>query len=103
MSDSVFKLTTYSATRNFQPLPDPAEPGKMEAECVHLRLIKSLKPFELLVLRELLQGEIEQIELEHKLHCSASRLTACILKLSTPEKHPCYYEKVGKKIVLGCL
>ena len=103
MSDSVFKLTTHGATRNFLPPPDPDLPKKLIVECVHLRLISSLTPFELIVLHELMEGEIQQIILEHKLHCSHSKLNAYLIKLSTLEKHPAYEGRVGGKIVLGCL
>jgi len=101
--ESIINLCGQAATRNFEPPPDPESPKKMEAECAHIRLIASLSPFERTVLMELLQGDIYQLELEHKLHCSSAKLTRCILKLSTLEKHPAYFEKRGKMIMLGCL
>ena len=101
--ESIINLCSQCSTRNFEPPPDPEAPKKMEAECPHIRLISSLNPFEHMVLNELLQGEIYQLDLEHKLHCSSAKLTRCILKLSTLEKHPCYFSDHGKMIMLGCL
>jgi len=96
-------IVKQGATRHFYPIQEIRQRYDADVEGVQLRLISSLTIFELTVLHILLDGDIEQSQLEMLANCSRSELTACIIKLSTLEKHPCYEDRDGGKVILGCL
>jgi len=113
MTDNHFRLTSNGATRDFHrhwSLNEKEQETSKTDDVCQLRPLSSLNIFELMVLGILMRGEIYQIELQHLIGCTPGQLTACLIKLSTLEKHPAYGDneetedgtKTGK-IVLGCL